>query len=197
MRVLLSFMLITAAPGIVSAASIPERAIRHFGGEVKNVQEYSESVAGFQKYLRDSGVRKVSATQMTRPHHVQIARDLGFNHFLPKKIWWSRGAALALLAQAIEEAIGEPVTIRNWWRPQRYNADRRVAGAARSDHLTAHAIDIDYRSTRSAERAQRWLDEQRRNSAWLRLSVGSGPRTTHVGIDSPLGSRQWTYQNHE
>ena len=196
MRVLFSFMLLTTLPGIVSAASVPERAIRHFGGRLTKPEEYAESVSGFQKYLRDSGVRKVSATQMTRPHHVAIARDVGFDVFLPKKAWWSRGAALALLAQAIEEAIGEPVTIRNWWRPARYNADARVAGAKRSDHLTAHAIDIDYRSRRSAERARRWLEELRRKQPWLRLSVGSGPITTHVGIDSPLGSRQWTYDKH-
>jgi hypothetical protein len=189
-------IMLVVASEVVSAATVPERAILHFGGEVREIQQYDESVTGLQKYLRVSGVRKITAQQLTRPHHSNIAREHGYDIFLPRKEWWSRGAALALLAEAVEEAVGDQVVIRNWWRPKPYNADRRVAGAARSDHLSGHAIDIDFHSARSAQRAHRWLEDLGRKNPWLRMSIGSGPRTLHVGIDSPLGSRRWTYAHH-
>ena len=185
--------LLLAVAAITSADPISERAIRHFGGRVRKLQSYEKTVKGLQQYLRDSGVHRITAEQMTRPNHPDVAREHGYENFVPQKVWWSRGAALALLAEAIEKAVGEPVTIRNWWRPAAYNRDRRVSGAERSDHVSAHAIDIDYRSARSAENAQRWIEQLRRKQPWLRLSIGEGPRTTHVGIGSPLGSRRWTY----
>ena len=154
---------VIATAAITSAEPITERAIRHFGGRVRKLQTYDASVKGLQQYLRDSGVRRITAQQMTRPNHPDIAREHGFDNFVPKKEWWPRGRlALALLAEAIEKAIGEPVTIRNWWRPEAYNRDRRVAGASRSDHLSAHAIDIDYRSARSAQKAQSFVEQLRR-----------------------------------
>ncbi|HYO83753.1 MAG TPA: D-Ala-D-Ala carboxypeptidase family metallohydrolase [Bryobacteraceae bacterium] len=183
-----------ALAGTTSAASVVERAIRHFGGQVQQHSQYEQSVAGLNQYLRDSGVRRMTAEQMTRPHHRAAARKHGYDNFVPKSEWWPRGAALALLTEALEDATGERVTMRNWWRPDQYNRDPQVGGAERSDHVSAHAVDIDYTSARSAERAQRWLEELRRKHPWLRLSLGSGPRTTHVGIASPLGSRSWTYR---
>jgi hypothetical protein len=190
-------LILAALPGTGSAQRVPERAIRHFGGQsVSKLEKYRETTAGLQQYLRDSGVRRFAAEQLTRPNHADVARKYGYENFVPTQQWWPRGAALALLAEALEKAIGEPVTIRNWWRPERYNRDPRVRGASRSDHLTAHAVDIDYRSEKSARRAQEWLDKLARTNAWLRLSLGFGPTTTHVGIDSPLGSRRWTYETH-
>ena len=190
-------LLLVALSTVASAQSVPERAIRHFGGRaVSQTQQYRATTAGLQQYLRDSGVRKFSAERLTRPNHVDVARKYGYENFVPRKQWWPRGAALGLLAEALEKEIGEPVTIRNWWRPDRYNRDPQVRGASRSDHLTAHAVDIDYRSEKSARRAQEWLEQLARKNPWLRLSLGFGPTTTHVGIDSPLGGRRWTYETH-
>jgi hypothetical protein len=190
-------LILAALPTVASAQNVPERAIRHFGGRiVGKTEQYRATTAGLQQYLRDSGVRRFNAERLTRPNHPDIARKYGYETFVPAQQWWARGAALILLAEALEKAIGEPVTIRNWWRPDRYNRDPGVRGAARSDHITAHAVDIDYRSQKSARRAQQWLEQLARTNAWLRLSLGFGPITTHVGIDSPLGSRRWTYETH-
>ena len=188
---------VTMLPAIASPQSVADRAIQQFGGRrVSQMQKYGGTAAGLQQYLRDSGVRRFTAEQLTRPHQPDVARKYGYASFVPKKEWWARGAALALLAEDLEKAIGERVTIRNWWRPQAYNRDPRVKGAARSDHVSAHAVDIDYRSKESARRAQKWLEELARTRGFLRLSLGFGPITTHVGIDSPLGSRRWTYESH-
>jgi hypothetical protein len=190
-------LILAALSTVASAQSVPDRAIRHFGGRsVGKLDQYRATTAGLQQYLRDSGVRRFTAERLTRPNHADIARKYGFENFVPTQQWWPRGAALALLAEALEKAIEEPITIRNWWRPDRYNRDPRVRGAARSDHVTAHAIDIDYRSEKAAHRAQQWLEQLARTNAWLRLSLGFGPTTTHVGIDSPLGSRRWRYETH-
>ena len=199
-RVFVFKLLIAAAllPAMASAQSVADRAIQQFGGRrASQVQKkYGATIAGLQQYLRESGVRRFTAEQLTRPHHQDVARQHGYESFVPKQEWWPRGAALALLAEELEKAIGERVTIRNWWRPERYNRDPRVKGAARSDHISAHAVDIDYRSRQSARRAQKWLEELARKREWLRLSLGFGPNTTHVGIDSPLGRRRWTYESH-
>ena len=80
------------------------------------------------------------------PNHPEVAARLGFHSFLPPREWWSRGACLGLLAQAIRTKTAGPVHIRNWWRPAAYNLDPRVGGAKNGDHPTANALDLDYAS---------------------------------------------------
>ncbi len=171
-----------------------QRAIRHFGGTVANPTDYPHTVAGFQEYLTASGVRHFTAQEMTRPHNAEAARQAGYSELLPDYDYWPRGAALALIADQIRDLLGEAVVMRNWWRPEAYN--RRVGGAEHSDHLTASAVDLDYRSSQSRQRAEEWLWTQYHSLDWLQMSLGLGARTTHVGILSPRGHRHWYYQSH-
>jgi hypothetical protein len=182
----------TPSPG--APADVHERAIRNFGGKVVAPSSYAPSEAGFASYLRASGLRSISGAALTRPHQPRVAEKHGYKVFLPVQAWWPRAAALALVAEKIEDLIGGHVRIRNWWRPQPYNLDKTVGGKPRSDHVTAHAIDIDYDSEASCARATRWLRELGKKERWLRLSLGTGPLVTHVGIDSPVGAREWRYQ---
>jgi hypothetical protein len=174
--------------------SVPKRAIRHFGGKVVNARSYQETRAGFAQYLRDGGIRRISAEQLTTPNHPEIAQKYGYGAFLPTRVWWARGLALALVAEKIQDLMRQPVRIRNWWRPGDYNLDEGVGGKPRSDHVTAHALDLDYPSPASCARAIRWLRILARKHPWLRLSLGTGPTVTHVGIDSPIGAREWRYE---
>ena len=171
-----------------------ERAINHLGGIIFDPEAYDLTVEGFQEYLDATGVEHFSAEEMTRPNHPKIAKKYSYDHFLPKYEWWPRGAALGLLADKIRDLVGESVRMRNWWRPKDYNKD--VGGAANSDHITAHGIDLDYKSADSRRKAEKWLLDLDNNESWLQLSRGLGGRTTHVGILSPKGRRKWFYKSY-
>jgi hypothetical protein len=151
---------------------------------------YPETVSGFQAYLSDCGVRSISAADLTHPNHPRIAARLGYRDFLPPRDWWPRGTALALLAQNISSSAG-PVRVRNWWRPASYNSG--VGGAKGGDHPTANAVDLDYQRPSDRMRAERYLRDLDRRCPWMELSLGLGPQTTHVGIGSPRGRREWHY----
>lgn len=169
------------------------RAIELFGGSIVDPFEHTEDEAGFEGFLFCSGVRHFTAAEVVRPKpaRLALARSLGYELLLPPREWWPRGAALLLLADELRQLVAEPVTCRNWWRPEPYNS--AVGGAPAGDHLTAHAVDLDYRSVASRRKAEARLRELDRTHPWLRLSLGLGAKTTHVGIDSPKGRREWHY----
>ena len=173
-----------------------DRAIEQFGGRIVDPVQFPNNVQGFQNYLASSGVRAFDAGELTRPNHPVIAAKLGFSSFLPPQAWWPRGAALALLAQKIENLVGEPVEVRNWWRPQAYNRHPKVGGAERGDHLEGFALDLDYGTSEARRRAERWLRSLVATDGWLQLSLGLGDRTTHIGILSPRGHREWHYASY-
>jgi hypothetical protein len=172
------------------------RAIQHFGGHIVDPAQFTNNLDGFERYLAASGVRAFKAAELTRPNHPEVAAKFGFTSFLPPQSWWPRGVALALLAQDIEHQVGEPVSIRNWWRPPAYNRDPRVGGAERGDHLGAFSVDLDYLSSGARRRAEQWLHGLARSQQWLQLSLGLGDRSTHIGILSPRGHREWHYASY-
>jgi hypothetical protein len=164
-----------------------------FGGRPVSPANYADTVEGFEAYLRAVGVQRISAAELTHPYHPEIAVRLGFPNFLPPRDWWPRGAALALLSERLSDVSGGPVVIRNWWRPPAYNADPAVGGARNGDHPTANAFDLDYPSVGARAGAERYLRALGRRAPWLNLSLGLGANTTHVGIGSPRGHREWHY----
>jgi hypothetical protein len=182
-----------SSPTMSAPTDIFNRAIQRLHGEAVDPAGYPLTVAGFQQYLSACGVRDVTADELTRPNHPGVAARVGFERFLPPKRWWPRGAALALLTERLRAVAGGPVYLRNWWRPPAYNSDPLVGGAKNGDHPTANAVDLDYSSVAGRMRAERWLRTLDRVNPWLRLSLGLGAETTHVGIGSPRGHREWHY----
>ena len=85
------------------------------------------------------------------------------------------------------------MTIRNWWRPEDYNRQPGVDGASGSDHITATALDLDYASPSLRAKAEEFLRSLQARTPWLNMSLGLGASTTHVGLLSPRGHRQWFY----
>lgn len=154
----------------------------------------SESV--FDGVLYRYGVRHLTAGEMVRAHRPKIAIAVhGTDIFLPPSdwvSWWHRGVALALLFERVRALMGEPIRVRNWWRPAPYNA--RVGGATRSDHIDARAIDLDFGSEYERGVAEGWLVGLQDTNT-LRLSLGLGGRSIHLGL--PAGtSRKWYYKSH-
>lgn len=180
-------------PAAPAPSDVAQRAIRTLKGKVVSPRDYPHTLEGFQRFLTDSGVRFFSAVELTRPNHPEVAARVGYREFLPSPDWWPRGAALALLADRLREVVGSPVKLRNWWRPEAYNRTPEVAGARSSDHLTAHSLDLDYSSADDQRKASVWLHDLMKREPWMKLSLGIGPTTTHVGIGSPRGSREWRY----
>jgi hypothetical protein len=169
------------------------QAISYLRGTPCDAARYSKTIDGFEDYLRACGVQEYAARDLTRPNHPEIAARLGYSYFLPPQAWWERGAALALVAQSIQRHLQEPVAVRNWWRPADYNRQPGVDGAANGDHPDAYAFDLDYQSAKSRAKAEQWLRDLDRRAPWLHLSLGLGPLTTHIGIGSPKGHREWHY----
>jgi hypothetical protein len=192
-KLLLAF--VCAGAGIVQAAGVDvySQAIQQLGGVPVSVASYPRTVAGFAAYLKASGVSGVSAQELTTPNHPEVAARLGFQTFLPPQEWWPRGACLGLLAQAIRTKTVGPVHLRNWWRPAAYNVDPRVGGAKNGDHPTANALDLDYASVADRMHAETFLRDLHARFPWMGLSLGLGAQTTHVGIGSPRGHREWHY----
>jgi hypothetical protein len=177
----------------VSASGPFQNAVAQLNGTVVNPAAYPANIDGFNAYLVASGVHDFTGSDFTRPNHPDIARKLGYTNFVPPQQWWDRGAALALLAQGVQRAVGAPINIRNWWRPDDYNRQPGVDGARASDHITANALDLDYASAAQREKAEIFLRSLQAAAPWLNMSLGLGAATTHVGLLSPRGHREWYY----
>ena len=141
--------------------------IQVLGGVVVDPMAFPQTVAGFQAFLSASAVKAVTASELTKPNHPEVAARLGFPAFLPERSWWPRGAALALLTQNIQSKIGAAVHVRNWWRPSAYNTDPAVGGARNGDHPTANAVDLDYPSVAARMAAELYLRSLAKVSPWM------------------------------
>jgi hypothetical protein len=183
--------------------------IRHFGGDDVDPMTFPETTDGFQAYLDAVGVRHFSALEYVTPHNLEVAHECGYTILLPERDRWRKGAALGLLADVLRDLVQEPITLRNWWRPDCYNTG--VGGEPNGDHPDADALDLDFQSAPSRAAAQRYLCE----TYWdrdiltpdeiapgsnldprLNMSVGLGDITIHLGLLSTNGRRFWKYASY-
>lgn len=183
-----------------------EFLIYHFGGNPVDASSFADDESGFQAYLDAVGVTYFDAAEIVTPSHPQAAADCGYMILLPDQGQWEKIGALALFADRLRELVGEPVWMRNWWRPDCYNA--AVGGAPGGDHPDADAVDLDFLSATSRAAAQAYLcseywlqnivspDEIEPDAdvdPRLNMSVGLGGATIHLGVLSRNGRRFWTY----
>lgn len=153
---------------------------------------YEQTQSGLDAYLAAAGVRYVSAQEATTPHQ-RWPRPL-----LPPQYAWVGIALLGRVHGALREHVGLPIKVRNWWRPPEYNEVAK--GAARSDHLWACAVDLDFtggwlRAVAARRAAQKLVVKLLPMNL---LSLGVGWTTLHVGYAAPetlrLGChRRWKY----
>ncbi len=166
-----------------------------FGGRVVPVPAApSPRLALLDRFLRDSGVTRWSAEELTRPSSPRAAAAAGFDRLIPPLIWWHRFAAMALAAQGLDYRAPNGTQIRNLYRPEPYNT--AIGGASESYHVTAGAIDVDFVSRRDREAAELWIRRVYCKQRWLKMGLGVGRKTIHLDF---LGDRsrpwQWAYDD--
>ncbi len=183
-----------------------DQLIYKLGGKTINplMLKYSEGAQGFDRYLKDIGIKNFRSREISRSANPKALKECGLVDLTPPKSCWMRSATLLLLAEKIREGIESPLVIESHFRPTCYN--EKIGGASQSDHKIAKALDLVPLNKRKFSTAQRrefvrkvqnficdelWFDPN------LRLSAGFGEMRIHIGIDSPrqragLG-RVWTY----
>jgi hypothetical protein len=186
-----------------------EFLIEHFGGTVVDANDYGPDVDSFQMYLDDVGVQHTTAEALTDPYNPSAATMCGYTILLPERDQWEKAAALGLFTDVLTELVGEPIFVRNWWRPDCYN--EAVGGAAGGDHPPADAFDLDFASEESRALAQSFLcdvywnedivplenvDPSSGLDPRLNMSVGLGGITIHLGVLSEDGRRFWYYDSY-
>ena len=62
-----------------------EKIITRYNKKVIDPTSFEQTIEGYQAYLNEMGIKYVSAKEMCTPHHTQIASDLGYDAFVPKK----------------------------------------------------------------------------------------------------------------
>jgi len=160
-----------------------------------DLKDFDETFEGFEKYIAEIGAKRVSARELLTPNHEAIAKSLGYTWFLPPKADWANLVPLIALFEHIRDVTKHPIRVRNWWRPADYNA--KVGGASKSDHITAHAFDCDFNSADLRRVAESELVKIQRQRADLKVSLGLGNRTIHIGALSPAGRRTWKYNDYQ
>lgn len=183
-----------------------EYLIQMLGGDPVNAFDYGPDLDSFQLYLDAVGVQHFTAEEISAPHNQAAATGCGYTILLPERDQWERAAALALFTDELRGLVGEPIYMRNWWRPPCYNA--AVGGAAGGDHPDADAVDLDFSSATSRAIAQKFLCEEYWSAPiitpdqiapgavidpMLNMSVGLGGLTIHLGVLSNGGRRNWFY----
>ena len=122
----------------------------------------------------------------------------GAKYLVPKTKWWPRVAALRAIADMMREAAGEPVRVAHLYRPEPYNSK---CGSESVNHVHCCAIDLDFSSVISRDRALLCAEKLWRSPVNLGMGLGVGSRRIHVDIFSPESSKRhgqprwWVYSS--
>jgi hypothetical protein len=157
-------------------------------------------VVDLQCYLDRLGVKHFTAYELARPRYPdRIDRDemrrvsMDRELLIPAAERWPRLGALALAAERARVITGEPIFIRHAWRPLVYN--QKCGGAPMSDHLSATALDLDFKRVHSLMEAVDDLFGPMYHTGMFGMSLGLGKTVLHVGLWSPRGQRRWFYDS--
>jgi len=167
-------------------------AIVRFGG--RDIDPYSFHPEDFQRYLDRVGVRFFTARELVAPHNQKVAADMGLTYLMPPQKWWPRGAAICLIGDIFRKKIDYPVYLRNWYRPTCPNYNAAVGGVENSAHITASAIDFDFRTKNHRRIAETVVRRLWTSDPWLKIGLGLGAKTIH--LDILQRRRIWEYPSY-
>ena len=175
-----------------------KKICEYFGRRMPCPVEYGHSLEELQRFFDDMGIEYFTAREYATPYHPEIARELGYKGglLIPPPHMWAHLAPCIAAADKLRKTLGAPVKCINGWRPADYN--KRVGGSTRSDHITAHAVDVEPSGELIALAtvwAESILDE---DGDRLLMSLGMGPTRLHIGFRAPVteekgSARHWSY----
>ena len=120
-----------------------------------------------------------------QPHKTALS------YLIPPTYLWQHAMAVLKVCDAIREGVGQPIYMRNFYRPPEYN--KAVGGAKHSDHLDACAADLVFQTVKHRRRGLAIINSIEALMPWLEFSIGVGHETIHVGMLSTRGRRRWEY----
>ena len=146
----------------------------------------------------------LTAEELATPYHPEVAKKVyGTPHLIPGSSEIGEGnpdtdfpkiGALIALVLPFRKDDGRSINWVNWYRPSKYNADPKVAGAKNSDHLRATAVDLGFKD---ADHRNAFVDylEPLWKRGDLRMSLGFYRTRIHVGLldegTKPGQQRAW------
>ena len=171
-------------------------ALLGFDSTFIDVSEYDPwDRESYQRYLTDNFVQFFSVEEVIRPHHKRKAAKAGFTELIPPPHLWPWSLLILRIGDVMREEIDAPIKLRNLYRPQSYN--ELVANSdIDSDHPNACSCDFDFNTQKHRRKAEKVIRDLSKNHPEMKLSMGMGGRSLHVGVLSPKGHRSWFYDSY-
>ncbi len=157
--------------------------------------ETEHSPREFGNFMASLGVgRHFTVKEVCEPNDSSAAEETGYTWLVPPPPTWPVVAVILWIADEMRDLVDAPVNMRSLWRPFSYNV-QVAKSTIESDHPNACGTDLDFKNEEDREKAMHWLCGFISLNPLLRVSVGIGKKTLHVGVLSPQGRRHWTYDS--
>jgi len=174
--------------------------IETLGGQYVETSQYLNSFEGLDAYLKDSNIAHFTAWEIGIARTPEAAEECGLENLIPARGNWMKAVSILLIFEDVRRFINAPIWVTSWFRPACYN--RLVGGATNSDHISADAIDVVFKSELDFKIAQKYLCE----TYWypqdgsliydwnpLNMAIGLGATAMHISLFSKSGRRYWYY----
>ena len=177
-----------------------QRFIEILGGQYIDSSQFENNFSDLDQFLIDSQIVNFSAREIAIARTPEVAAECGLENLIPPQGNWMKAASILLIFEDVRRFINAPIWVTSWFRPPCYN--RLVGGATNSDHISADAIDVVFKSKIDLKIAQKYLCEMYWHPQdgsliydWnpLNMSIGLGGTTMHISLFSKKGRRSWYY----
>ncbi len=178
--------------------------IESLGGQLLDLTDYQEGLIGLQNFLNDSGLEGNDANDFANAGTKSKMSKCNVKNLVPPRSCWYRTLTFGLLMKKIENETGVKTNLTSHYRNKCYN--KLVKGKAKSDHISAKAVDISLGGQENRFKVERYICDQMWKENYftdisdkaplLNISIGLGETFLHLGLDSIHGRRHWLYKNY-
>lgn len=180
----------------------PVQSVNMFGVDIVAPRTSDRDPVQYAAFLKCIGVKHFSFGEIITPNDQAKAARCGYGHFTPPGHCWALSGLVIRVADHLRTELGEPIHMRNHWRPQSYN--RLVSKSSiESDHPNACAVDLDFGSESSLSSALNMFSLALVSAPMTltgfasTISIGIGATSLHIGLYSPKGPRYWVYDSYK